>query len=426
MIVTDARPREEACPGCGATIVIDGVYPPWCAGCDWGLRPPPPAAGQRRVDRVAARVARRLDDLAIERLVAAESLRPRPTPARVAALVVAIGVHLLTVALLVGAVALVATAAANPFADVLALVFAITAVTMRPRLGSIPREGVLSRADAPELHRLVDDVADELGARSADVVVVDAEFNASWSVSGLRRRRVLSLGLPLLIVLEPQQVVALIAHEVGHERNGDLRRGLLVDSTIGGLASLYLLLAPDSEEGRYEFGSLAGVASGLMRIIGLPVRLLLEAQVLLVLRDSQRAEYLADHLAARVAGTEAEVGATERILLAGAMDAALQRHVAEHGDDGAGAIAALRSAASEVPERERERRRRVARLEGVRLNATHPPTGRRIELLRRRPALQPAIRLDAARWQRIAGELAAVEARVARELVDGWRGSRMW
>jgi hypothetical protein len=79
-----------------------------------------------------------------------------------------------------------------------------------------------------------------------------------------------------------------------------------------------------------------------------------------------------------------------------------------------------------VPERERECRRRVARLEGVRLNATHPPTGRRIELLRRRPALQPAIRLDAARWQRIAGELAAVEARVARELVDGWRGSRMW
>jgi Zn-dependent protease with chaperone function len=63
-------------------------------------------------------------------------------------------------------------------------------------------------------------------------------------VFGWRRRRVLMLGSGPLAVLAPQELVALIAHELGHARNGDARRGLVVGSAVSGLAELHALMVP--------------------------------------------------------------------------------------------------------------------------------------------------------------------------------------
>jgi Zn-dependent protease with chaperone function len=260
-----------------------------------------------------------------------------------------------------------------------------------------------------------------LAARGADVIVLDAAFNASWSVVGVRRRRVLTLGLPLVAVLEPQELVALIGHEVGHERNGDLTHLWIVDSSLHGLGAIADALTPHPGEGRYEFGPLASIVNALMLVLGLPARGLLRAQLALVLRDSRRAEYLADHLAAQVAGSDAEISGEEKLLLAGVLDATLQRHDFGPRVDGREAIALLRSAVRDVPERERERRRRVARMEGVRAGATHPPTGRRIEVVQRRPPQRAAIVLDGVRAAAVARELSAHEGELGRELVERWR-----
>jgi hypothetical protein len=72
----------------------------------------------------------------------------------------------------------------------------------------------------------VDAVVAALLTRPADYITVDESFNAAWSVSGFRRTRTLTLGLPLAFALESQQLVALTAHEVPHARNGDSTRGL--------------------------------------------------------------------------------------------------------------------------------------------------------------------------------------------------------
>src|SRR3954463_14368187 len=100
MTATDpAAARQAACPRCGAAVLIDGIHPPWCPACDWGLQAPPPRRPPRRTDRMAARLAGRADDLTVEQLVAAERLRPRPTAARAGAVAIAACVHLLTVAM---------------------------------------------------------------------------------------------------------------------------------------------------------------------------------------------------------------------------------------------------------------------------------------------------------------------------------------
>src|SRR5438094_618563 len=80
-----------------------------------------------------------------------------------------------------------------------------------------------------------------------DALVISASFNAEWAVLGWRRRRTLTLGLPLLTVLPPQPRAALIAHELAHARNGDSTRGFFVGGAINALSTWYGILGPQEE-----------------------------------------------------------------------------------------------------------------------------------------------------------------------------------
>ena len=84
-------------------------------------------------------------------------------------------------------------------------------------------------------------------------------------------------------------------------------------------------------------------------------------------------------------------------------------------------FALLSEAVAGVPQRERERRRRVARLESTRLSDSHPPTATRIDLLERRPRKGPRVVLDEAASARIDAELASLRSAYSRRLVDEYR-----
>src|SRR6266702_8615590 len=101
-----------------------------------------------------------------------------------------------------------------------------------------------TREEAPLLFRLIDKVAAAADTKTADQLVVDDEFNASWAILGLRRKRVLTLGMPLFMALDDQERVSLLAHELAHARNGDASRGLFMFSAIRGLMGWYIVLAP--------------------------------------------------------------------------------------------------------------------------------------------------------------------------------------
>jgi len=84
----------------------------------------------------------------------------------------------------------------------------------------------VSRSQAPELYRWLDDLAAEVGAPRVDRVLVDTRLNAFASerrVGRFRHERIVGIGLPLLDVLEPDEAKAVLAHELGHLRNQDSR-----------------------------------------------------------------------------------------------------------------------------------------------------------------------------------------------------------
>jgi Zn-dependent protease with chaperone function len=93
-----------------------------------------------------------------------------------------------------------------------------------------PPEGIeLSRADVPELWRLLDDIRRRTGGPKLHVLLLDGDLNAG--IVQIPRlgplgwyRNYMVIGLPLLHALSPEEFVAVIAHEFGHlsKRHGRL------------------------------------------------------------------------------------------------------------------------------------------------------------------------------------------------------------
>ena len=147
--------------------------------------------------------------------------------------------------------------------------------------------------------------------------------------------------------------------------------------------------------------------------------------VLLLAGDSQRAEYLADHLAAQTAGTQAVLGMMDKLHLYPSYETTVQR-IALGGEGETDLFSTLRQRLSSVPTRERERIRRVQKLEGSRLDSSHPPTANRLELLEHHYISQPGLTASSLPFNEVAQELATLEEKVARKLVGLWESRLYW
>jgi Zn-dependent protease with chaperone function len=241
------------------------------------------------------------------------------------------------------------------------------------------------------------------------------DLNAFTTTVGLRRTRVLCIGLPLWATLEPQERVALLGHELGHFVNGDVRRGPLTHVAETTLSRVALLFNLKGVGGR---GLLEYVSSVLTRALGRLVAGVARAlQVLLVWvsqRDSQRAEYLADDLAARAGGTAAAVALADQLVMTESIDTVVRREARAGNGMPAwqdAARVARTNLAAKLP-----LLRRLSRHTEVSLYASHPPTGLRAEMLERRPAQAAAVTLTESEAAQIDQELAVHEKRVIREL----------
>ena len=144
---------------------------------------------------------------------------------------------------------------------------------------------------------------------------------------------------------------------------------------------------------------------------------MLMLQQLITLRASQRAEYLADAIAARVASPASMAAALDTIVTGQSTHSwILERR--QFSDARTLFWDQLRSALLAVPETEKERRRRVRARARLRATSTHPPTHLRVRMLEARPKSRPALTLTAAQEAAIRAELAADYTRIATQIDD--------
>ncbi|TDP96744.1 Zn-dependent protease with chaperone function [Labedaea rhizosphaerae] len=329
-----------------------------------------------------------------------------------AACVIAALVHLFVVALAVFGVWIM-VAMPNLITIPLGVVMLGFAAMLRPRFGRLPADAVLvSREQSPHLYAALDELVDRLGTRKVAQVVLSAEHNASITQVGLRRRLVLVLGYPLWNLLTGPERAAVLGHELAHQVNGDLRRGLLVGSSLRTLAELVRALRTRSRT--TSFPIVTWASEGAMWLLSWPVYWVLLAQNTLLARSGQRAEYLADHLSATATGPAAMASALRTVALGPAAVRALHSAVIRKDDD---LWLAGRTWFAELsPER-----KQLTDAEDHRVDDSHPPTRLRIAALQARrypPGLPPSFDHKA-----IDAELAPRLKRVAEQLkaeATGW------
>lgn len=256
------------------------------------------------------------------------------------------------------------------------------------------------------------------------MIAVDADFNAGVRTCGVRGRRLLTLGVPLWETLEPQQRIAVLGHELGHYSNGDTRRGIVFATAYRSLATWHYYLRPTEDPAPLEM--LANLVYLAPRSLVLGMLMLLDQ---LTLRSKQRAEYLADSVAARAGSTEAAVAFLDRLLVADSAVITVRRESnrlrtrprgggrAEEPTDGLWELLAAHM--ESIPEHEYERQRRVGARRGHSVDDTHPPTHLRRECLLAGAPTPAAVVTDNGRERRIAAELADARGQVARQIVRG-------
>ncbi|MET8149625.1 M48 family metalloprotease [Actinoplanes sp. NPDC049668] len=409
------------CPHCFNAVTAARDATPWCPSCEWNLSHfepgrRPPELGWVWADRATHRVAWRLTAGQFARLADGPLQRRSWSAARV--FTMAMAVFLLIVVVAAAGLGVWLTAFNFPGLTILPGVALLgVAVALRPRLGSVGDDvHLLDRDEAPELWALIDRVAAASGAPVPHLVGLDSSLGAYTTTVGLRRRRVLCLGAPLWSVLDQQERVALVGHELGHFVNGDLRRGPLTQVALSTLGRLAVLTRPD-DDSRWTgvIGMIAAVLQWLVQ--SLLYRLVLGLHLVVVWigqRDAQRAEYLADEVAARAAGSAAAVRLLDALLLHEAIDTVICREARAKRAGAAwreAADVARANLAPGVPAF-----RQLSRRDEVSLFASHPPTGLRARMLERRPQHAAAVTLTEQQAERIDTEIAGTVERVRRDL----------
>ena len=386
---------------------------PWCDRCNWNAATPRTIDDQGFFGRKYIEIGERRGLRTLAALIAApvEALRPRLTPAKAAAFAIAAAVHLVTLSAFLAGAALLITG----FPDMLLLLAGAACCgfgwLLFPRVPARPKR-TLAEADYPAFFALIREITEKLGGRPIRYVVVDDDFNASYSLAGRGREPVLHFGLPLWIALQPQQRVAIIAHEIAHGVNGDSTRGFMIGTALNALCEWIGLFRP----AHCAVDSTEWLARHVTWVMAVPLVALNDLLVHLLWQEKQRAEYFADYLATTVGGTPATLDALTRTGLHEHLDAVLLRHAVSTSQSGAYILGLFRKRIETLPAREWERFRRASEAEGARLDASHPPTAFRKAFLRAHPA-EPSLVVGAERMAAIDAELSRLEERIGAKLI---------
>jgi Zn-dependent protease with chaperone function len=315
---------------------------------------------------------------------------------------------------------------------VLAVILVLLSIATRPRLGRRP-DDLLSRSEYPTLYKLTDRIAHAMQTAPIHGIGVSADFGANYRHAGLRNRRYIELGTPLLAILSRDERVAVIAHELSHGANGDPLRGWFLYGAVNTLSTWAIAIRPLSI-GRMGEGSALGP---FLSILGIPFELTMLAisellflcvkgLLLLVLRQSQRSEYLADLLAATIAGSAQMQSALEKTYLFDLVDAEIHHHTLTTPD--APLAGRMFVAVQELPLSAMERYRSESRELQWQVDSTHPPTALRVDMLRLQPQHVPSSLLSVEEGVALDVEVERLVSLSERELVsrkleaiNGWR-----
>jgi Zn-dependent protease with chaperone function len=419
---------EQECPSCGATLPVIHGYVTWCERCEWNLKPQEPLEKKSRFgqlydsmyEKIGARSSRKL----YEQVVKKASVKPTFKPSVALALAIALVVHAITFGVMALGVYLIVALWPHWSGIVYGLICFGIAWTLRPRLPKRPKK-IISREKYPVLYKLVDEISAELGTSTVEGIVISSKFNAMFQQYGWRRKKVLTIGMPLFLILTGQEKVAILGHEIAHGANGDPNRGLILGHAIRSLVDWHYFLYPvrilDGSRRAMRAGVAMILPNLLFRLICLGIQLVIYVLAHLSWHESQWAEYYADSLAAEASGTDAMMSLLEKLHYGDSFWFIVQKVYLSKGK--MRFAEAFQEKIATMPERELQRIRRVEKMEQSRLDTTHPPTSYRIGFMEARHVETPRYLLSKVDEEQLEKELQPLYAELEGRLMENYKWS---
>jgi heat shock protein HtpX len=414
---------SEVCKNCNQVYPIHESELHWCHHCNWNLEGDQSSDNKETsYQKTYRELGRKFAQQLFDELSSARVARPRFNLNKFLAYSFATLIHFSTLLIfLLGILG---------FAFFVWWVAAVIAIplfaigwTVMPKPRKLPKD-VLDRDKFPTLYTIAHNVAKEMKTTPPAALVVLENFNAYYTEYriGPWRKKVISLGLPLIHQLTDEEIVAVIAHETSHGANGDVGRSTYLWGAVRALENWHHILLPSSfDEGRgYTFGGY--ITAWISNFLGWLFSFIpsLGAYVLahLVFSGSQEAEYLADRLAAEVCGTEAMTATLVSISNGGKFQLAVQQASISKSDVNVFDLVD-QLASRKKSDHELERLSRVEVLRGLSLDATHPPSTYRRKFLA--PTSFPAkIIIDIESSIALRRELDSLKRQVSNKLKDAY------
>jgi Zn-dependent protease with chaperone function len=404
-------------------MIIEPGFRTWCTTCSWNAGTEDDVGNSGLLSRWYIKLGHRHGTTLLDGLCSGDpgKIRGAYGPGYVAAATICLLIICLSVVTGLSGLWLIWRFWSNPFAIIAGIGLVGLAWMQRPRMARQPKDS-LKRDQYPTFFGLIDDVASAIGVLPIQLVRINHEFNASMSEVSWARKPVLTIGLPLWKILAPQARVALIAHELAHRANGDPARSTFLAFAIHALDQWIIVLTQDASDQADGLSAIiANTAMWLVSRIVLAVRYVI---MKLLYLDSQRAEYFADYLATRVAGTEAMTSTLMSLEYNQHLGPFLLRGFAAADSTGASALELFQKFVGSMPESEIERLKRCQMAENAQIDSSHPPTAFRMRFLAAHPIEVGLVSLSKHEWDKIDAELKPLEIQMSERLIAAYIGDR--
>ena len=158
----------------------------------------------------------------------------------------------------------------------------------------------LSSGEAPQIHRMVEELAQNGGLPKPRIYLIPSETPNAFATGRNPEHAVVAVTEGIVRLLEPEELKGVLAHELGHVKNRDI----LIGSIAATLAGVVMMLASMARFAAiFGFGGSNDDEGGGNIIVLILMSILAPlAAMLIQMAISRSREYLADETGARLAG----------------------------------------------------------------------------------------------------------------------------
>jgi heat shock protein HtpX len=433
--VASALSEHTSCPDCHRAIDAPSGFALWCEHCEWNLDSNLGPQAHSVFEKFYMNLSEKWGQSLFQHLIAHNLFEKQP-PARTLriAQAISIGVLMLYGLVWVVSLALLGLGLTYKVAFVAGLLGLGIGFFLWPWRKSALPEGI-GPSELPELRKLLRTIAERINAPVPKIICITDEYNASVQEIGYRRTPVLSIGLPLWDMLVEAEKIDLLAHELGHLANQDPLRAKWIHPALMLIFNTGNLICPDevlpallAEDFLFFEDASAFHAARLLEV---PIKMLLvlvakgiwtigHGLLILLWQESQRAEYKADLFGLKFIPLNTLCESMGKMELGSffyghAQDWLIKKKPAEQ------LLPEALKKWERLPAKEKQRYRVLMHKEKHRIDATHPPTLYRIQMLEAQVKYVQQYPLESPNWEALNAEIEPYRLNIAERILDRLR-----